>query len=150
MTAGAGSVGWRRPGLWWCKVRLVCGSGRKNNRLNDVADSKAAEHKPPQNWTRPLRTLLSIAMIAMLLVVSAALVGFNYLRSRHAADLDARAAMRVFCERLIDRVDVLSDNTVTLVGLAATMPNALLVPPPERLADKVAMLSQGITFQFEP
>ncbi len=112
--------------------------------MNDVADSKAAEHKPPQNWTRPLRTLLSIAMIAMLLVVSAALVGFNYLRSRHAADLDARAAMRVFCERLIDRVDVLSDNTVTLVGLAATMPNALLVPPPERLADKVAMLSQGI------
>ncbi len=96
------------------------------------------------SWKRPLRTLLSAAMIVMLLAVSVALVGYDYVRARNAAYDDAADAMRVFSERLVDRIGVLSGDTVTLVGLLSTIPNAFGVPPPERVDDKVAFLREGL------
>ena len=106
-----------------------------------AAPPPAAEDR---SWKRPLRTLLSAAMIVMLLAVSVALVGYDYVRARNAAYDDARDAMRVFSERLVDRIGVLSGDTVTLVGLLATIPNAFGVPPPERVDDKVAFLREGL------
>ncbi len=96
-------------------------------------------------WTRPLRSLLGLAMVAMLVIVSAALVGLDYRRARNAAIEDTKASMRVFADRLVDRFGVLSGDTVTLVGIVASVANSFLVPPPERMDDKIAILREGMS-----
>jgi adenylate cyclase len=96
-------------------------------------------------WTRPLRSLLGLAMVAMLVIVSAALVGLDYRRARNTAIEDTKASMRVFADRLVDRFGVLSGDTVTLVGIVASVANSFLVPPPERMDDKIAILREGMS-----
>ena len=96
-------------------------------------------------WQRPLRSFLGLAMVILLVVVSCLLVGLDYRRARNAAMEQAGTSMRVFAERLVDRLGVLSGDTVTLVGMAAAAPNSLVVPPPERLNDKIVVLREGMS-----
>ncbi|WP_429810758.1 adenylate/guanylate cyclase domain-containing protein [Ensifer sp. B1-9] len=96
-------------------------------------------------WNSSLRSLFSLVMVAMLIVVSATLVGLDYHRSRNAAIADAEANMRGFMDRLVDRLGVLSGDTTALVNLVSSVANSFLVPPPERMNDKVAVLREGIT-----
>ena len=84
-------------------------------------------------------------MVAMLIVVSAALVGLDYRRARNAAIEDTKVSMRVFADRLVDRFGVLSGDAVTLVGIVASVANSFLVPPPERMEDKTAILREGMS-----
>ncbi|AWI59686.1 adenylate/guanylate cyclase domain-containing protein [Sinorhizobium fredii] len=100
------------------------------------------EKKRLDTWT--LRSLLSFVMVAVLIVVSATLVGLDYRRARNAAIEDAEANMGAFVDRLVDRLGMLSGDTSALVGLVASVANAFLVPPPERMNDKVALLREGI------
>ncbi|CCE98318.1 adenylate cyclase [Sinorhizobium fredii HH103] len=100
------------------------------------------ENKRLDTWT--LRSLLSLVMVAVLIVVSATLVGLDYRRARNAAIEDAEANMGAFVDRLVDRLGMLSGDTSALVGLVASVANAFLVPPPERMNDKVALLREGI------
>ncbi|AWM27313.1 adenylate cyclase [Sinorhizobium fredii USDA 205] len=100
------------------------------------------ENKRLETWT--LRSLLSLVMVAVLIVVSATLVGLDYRRARNAAIEDAEANMGAFVDRLVGRLGMLSGDTSALVGLVASVANAFLVPPPERMNDKVALLREGI------
>ncbi|NRP72075.1 Adenylate cyclase 1 [Ensifer psoraleae] len=102
------------------------------------------ENRHPAIWTHSLRSLFALVMVAMLIVVSATLVGLDYRRSRNAAIEDAEASMRAFVSRLVDRLGVLSGDTSALVGLVASVANSFLVPPPERQNDKIAILREGI------
>jgi len=95
-------------------------------------------------WTRPLRSLLGLAMAALLIVVSGTLVGFGYVRARDAALVNAEADMRAFSDRLIDRLGILSGRTTALVGFTASIANSFLVPPPERMSDKIKLLREII------
>lgn len=97
------------------------------------------------SWARPLRSLLGLAMVALIIVVSTALVGLDYRRARNTAIEDTKASMRVFADRLVDRFGVLSGDTVTLVGIVASVANSILVPPPERMDDKIAILREGMS-----
>ncbi|PDT86240.1 adenylate/guanylate cyclase domain-containing protein [Sinorhizobium sp. BJ1] len=98
--------------------------------------------KRPETWT--LRSLLSLVMIAVLVVVSGTLVGLDYRRARNAAIQNAEAHMGAFVDRLVDRLGALSGDTSALVSLVASVANAFLLPPPQRMSDKVAMLREGI------
>ncbi|PDT53717.1 MULTISPECIES: adenylate/guanylate cyclase domain-containing protein [Sinorhizobium] len=100
------------------------------------------ENKRLDTWT--LRSLLSLVMVAVLVVVSATLVGLDYRRARNAAIEDAEANMGAFVDRLVDRLGMLSGDTSALVSLVASVANAFLVPPPQRMNDKVALLREGI------
>ncbi len=105
-----------------------------------------AEQSNPggKRWTRPLRWLLGIAIVALLVILSAALIGLEFRRGREAAIAEARTGMRVFSERLVDRFGILSGDTVTLVDMVASVANAFLVPPPERIDDKIAILRDAV------
>ena len=106
--------------------------------VGPVAKSNAA------GWTRPLRSLLGLAMAALLIVVSSTLVGFGYWRARDSALVNAEADMRAFSDRLVDRMGILSGRTTALVGFTASIANSFLVPPPERLDDKITLLREVI------
>jgi adenylate cyclase len=95
-------------------------------------------------WSRPLQTLLAATTVSLILIVAAALIGLNYYRARNAAIDDAKAGMRVFSERLVERFNALSDQTTTSIGLITSVPNAFLRPPPERLDDKAVVLREII------
>ncbi|WP_394891589.1 adenylate/guanylate cyclase domain-containing protein [Mesorhizobium sp. AaZ16] len=95
-------------------------------------------------WSRPLQSLLGVTMVSLIILVSLALVGFDYYRARNSAIDDAKAEMRIFTDRLVDRFNVLSGETVSFVGVISSVANALLVPPPERLDDKIALLREFI------
>lgn len=97
------------------------------------------------SWHSSLRSLFSLVMVAMLIAVSGILVGLDYHRSRNAAIADAEANMRGFMSRLVDRLGVLSGDTSALVSLVSSVANSFLVPPPERINDKVAVLREGIS-----
>lgn len=91
------------------------------------------------------RSLLGAAMIATLMAASAVLIGFGYVRARNAAIEDTKQNMQVLADRVVDRFGVLSGDTVTLVEIAAAVANSLLVPPPERMADKIAIFREGLS-----
>ncbi|HXV30558.1 MAG TPA: cache and HAMP domain-containing protein, partial [Sinorhizobium sp.] len=112
--------------------------------MRGAPDNERADGKRAETWTSSLRSLLGLAMVAMLIVVSATLVGLDYRRARGAAIEDAEANIAGFVERLVDRLGVLSGDTSALVSLVASVANAFLVPPPERMNDKVAVLREGI------
>ncbi len=107
-----------------------------------MQDSNA--DKPSRTWTSSLRSLLGLVMVAMLIVVSATLVGLDYRRARSAAIAGAEDNMDAFVGRLVDRLGALSGDTSALVSLVASVANSFLVPPPERINDKVAVLREGI------
>jgi adenylate cyclase len=111
--------------------------------MTDVALAAAAKEQP-KVWTKPLRSLLGLAMAALLVAVSGTLVGLDYWRARDAAIIDAQADMRAFSERLVDRLGILSGSTTALVGFAASIANSLLVPPPDRMDDKIKLLREII------
>jgi hypothetical protein len=71
-------------------------------------------------------------------------VGLDYRRARSAAIAGAEDNMDAFVGRLVDRLGVLSGDTSALVSLVASVANSFLVPPPERMNDKVAVLREGI------
>ncbi|WP_428415031.1 adenylate/guanylate cyclase domain-containing protein [Pararhizobium sp.] len=98
----------------------------------------------PAVWTKPLRSLLGLAMAALLIAVSGTLIGLGYVRAREAALIRAEADMRAFSERLIDRLGILSGRTTALVGFTASIANSFLVPPPERMNDKIKLLREII------
>ncbi|MBZ9655591.1 adenylate/guanylate cyclase domain-containing protein [Phyllobacterium lublinensis] len=104
-----------------------------------------SENVDSSKWTRSLRTLLSLAMVSLLIAVSLTLAGLDYRRARNAAIEDTKASMRVFADRLVDRFGVLSGDTVTLVEIVASVANSLLSPPPERMDDKIAVLREGMS-----
>lgn len=99
---------------------------------------------PPSVWTKPLRSLLGLAMAALLIIVSSALVGLDYWRARDAAIVDAEADMRAFADRLVDRLGILSGSTAALVGFTASIANSITVAPPERMNDKIKLLREII------
>lgn len=96
------------------------------------------------SWSRPLRWFVGFAMAILLMGVSGTLVGFGYLRARDSALVNAEAEMRAFSDRLVDRLGVLSGRTTALVGFTASVANSLVVPPPERMDDKIALLREII------
>ncbi|WP_164843143.1 adenylate cyclase Cya1 [Sinorhizobium meliloti] len=110
--------------------------------IESMQDSNA--DKPSRTWTSSLRSLLGLVMVAMLIVVSATLVGLDYRRARSAAIAGAEDNMDAFVGRLVDRLGSLSGDTSALVSLVASVANSFLVPPPERMNDKVAVLREGI------
>jgi adenylate cyclase len=71
-------------------------------------------------------------------------VGFGYWRARDSALVNAEADMRAFSDRLVDRMGILSGRTTALVGFTASIANSFLVPPPERLDDKITLLREVI------
>ena len=79
--------------------------------------------KSGTTWSRSLRTLLSLSMVAMLIIVSLALVGLDYRRARNSAIDDTKVSMKVFADRLVDRFGVISGDTVTLVDLVSSVAN---------------------------
>jgi adenylate cyclase len=83
-------------------------------------------------------------MVLLIVLVSAALVVLNYQRARSAAIDNAKADIRVFSDRLVDRFNVLSGQTVAFVGVITSVANAFLAPPPQRLDDKIAALREFI------
>ncbi|NRP17371.1 Adenylate cyclase 1 [Ensifer adhaerens] len=105
----------------------------------------ARQSRTGDGWNSSLRSLFSLVMVAMLIAVSTILVGLDYNRSRNAAIADAEANMHGFMSRLVDRLGVLSGDTSALVSLVSSVANSFLVPPPERMNDKVAVLREGIT-----
>lgn len=94
---------------------------------------------------RSFRSLLSAAMVATLVAVSAALIGLDYVRARAAAIDDAKKSMQVFADRVVDRFGVLSGDTVTLVEIVASVANSLLDPPPQQMAEKIATFREGMS-----
>jgi len=94
-------------------------------------------------WSSPLRTLLSLSMVAMLIIVSFALVGLDFHRARKSALDEAKESMRIFSDRLVDRLGIISGDTVTLVVFVPSIANSFLVPPPTRLNDKIAVLREA-------
>ncbi|MCV9999929.1 cache domain-containing protein [Pararhizobium sp. YC-54] len=111
--------------------------------MTEISVAPAAKGQP-KVWTRPLRSLLGLAMAALLIAVSGTLVGFGYVRARDAALVNAEADMRAFSDRLIDRLGILSGRTTALVGFTASIANSILVPPPERMSDKIKLLREII------
>jgi len=111
--------------------------------MSEVTVAPAAKGRP-RVWTRSLRSLLGLAMAALLIAVSGTLVGFGYMRARDAALVNAEADMRAFSDRLIDRLGILSGRTTALVGFTASIANSFLVPPPERMSDKIKLLREII------
>ncbi len=111
--------------------------------MSEVTVAPAAKGQP-RVWTRSLRSLLGLAMAALLIAVSGTLVGFGYMRARDAALVNAEADMRAFSDRLIDRLGILSGRTTALVGFTASIANSFLVPPPERMSDKIKLLREII------
>ena len=93
-------------------------------------------------WSRPLQTLLGVITVALIVVVSGALIGLNYYRSRAAAVENATASMRVFSERLVERFNFLSNQTVSSIGMITSVPNAFLAPASERVDDKARLLRE--------
>jgi adenylate cyclase len=83
--------------------------------------------------------------VALILIVSAALIGLNYYRSRAAAIENAETSMRVFSARLVERFNALSGQTTASIGMAASVPNAFLAPPPERSEDKARLFREIIS-----
>ncbi|WP_337918171.1 adenylate/guanylate cyclase domain-containing protein [Pseudaminobacter soli (ex Zhang et al. 2022)] len=92
--------------------------------------------------THPLQTLLALTTVTLILVVSAALIGLGFYRARNAIIADANQDMRVFSERLVERLNALSTQTVAAVGIISSIPNAFLVPPPGRDRDKAIFLRE--------
>ena len=113
----------------------------------DPAETQQSQTAPKSDgrgtWSRPLRWLLSFSIVALLIVVSGALIGLAYHRARDAAIEDAKTSMRVFSDRLVDRFGILSGDTATLVDFVASVANSVLVPPPERLNDKIAIFREA-------
>ncbi|HTO33971.1 MAG TPA: adenylate/guanylate cyclase domain-containing protein [Pararhizobium sp.] len=108
------------------------------------AGGKPAAKSAAAVWTRPLRSLLGLAMAALLIAVSGTLVGLDYWRARKAAIVDAETDMRAFSDRLVDRLGILSGSTTALVGFTASIANSILVPPPDRMSDKIKLLREII------
>lgn len=108
------------------------------------AIGQSASDRARSIWSSPLQTLLAATTVSLILIVSAALIGLNYYRSRNAAIEGAKSDMRVFSGRLVDRFNALSDQTTASIGLIASVPNAFLTAPPERLNDKATLMSEII------
>ena len=111
--------------------------------MSEVTVEPAAKGRPTV-WTKPLRSLLGLAMAALLIAVSGTLITLGYVRARDSALINAEADMRAFSERLIDRLGILSGRTTALVGFTASIANSFLVPPPERMSDKIKLLREII------
>jgi adenylate cyclase len=119
------------------------GSSDESTEVSQHQQAAPSVDRP--GWSRSLQTLLAITTVALILVVSATLIGLNYYRSRAAAIADAKVSMNVFSERLVERFNALSNQTSASVGLIASLPNALVSsPPPERLDDKARLLREII------
>ncbi|WP_353644367.1 adenylate/guanylate cyclase domain-containing protein [Mesorhizobium sp. WSM2239] len=113
--------------------------------LGRAKTNPAPAEPADQTWSRPLQSLLGVTTVLLIVLVSAALVGLNYQRARTSAIDNAKADIGIFSDRLIDRFNVLSGQTVAFVGVVSSVANAFLVPPPERLDDKIAALREFIT-----
>ena len=75
----------------------------------------------PRRWSRPLRFHLSVIVVALLVIVSAILIGFNFQRSRQAA-LDGAAREMTAQARLVrERYRGLFRSAREAVDLAATL-----------------------------
>ncbi|QYK42147.1 MAG: adenylate/guanylate cyclase domain-containing protein [Paracoccaceae bacterium] len=101
------------------------------------------EPHPPEEragWNSSLRVLLATTTVALILVVSTALVSLGFMRARDVAIADAETSMRVFSARLVARFEGAAEPTVAALGLITSVPNAFLSPPPARTADKSRML----------
>ncbi|MFN4160225.1 MAG: adenylate/guanylate cyclase domain-containing protein [Gemmobacter sp.] len=97
---------------------------------------------PPEGRTAPLQLLLATASVALILIVSAALIGLGFTRARDAALRDATANMQVFSARLLERLNALSEPVTSSLGLLTAVPNAFLTSPPERWEDKARLLAE--------
>lgn len=91
-----------------------------------------------------LRLLLSVAMISLVTVVAAALIGLGYNRARTVALENVEQRMTAFSDRLVNRLVILSGDTSTLVGMIASAANSFLAPPTERLDDKITALREAL------
>ncbi|WP_084646705.1 adenylate/guanylate cyclase domain-containing protein [Mesorhizobium sp. WSM2561] len=130
-------------------------SGSSDNLAEDsgrrsAQPAAASASDPPRlderaGWSRPLQTLLAVTTVSLILIVSAALIGLNYYRSRAAAVEDAETSMRVFSARLVERFNALSNQTTASIGIVASVPNAFLSAPPERSDDKARLLREIIS-----
>ncbi|MCF3641207.1 adenylate/guanylate cyclase domain-containing protein [Rhizobium sp. TRM95111] len=110
-----------------------------------MSREEAPEREAPKRvWRRSLRSLFAIVMIAMLLAVSGALMALGYNRAWNTAIRGAEEDMADFADRLRGRLSILSGDAETLVGVIASVGNAFLSPPSERLDDKIAILLEGI------
>lgn len=114
--------------------------GTAPGKLTGQVPVPAASPAPTAAWRWPLRTLLGASMVALLIVVSATLIGLDYFRARAAALDSAEVAMQAFSGRLVDRLAAMSADAVTPVELMSSVANAFMVPPPERVSDKAAIM----------
>ena len=92
--------------------------------------------------TRPLRVHLSLIITAFLVLVSASLVGFNYVQGRRGGIADATHAMQIFADRIAERYRILAADAVSFIGLAS-VEGVFASPPPHRLDEKVRLLSRA-------
>lgn len=82
-------------------------------------------------------------MVALLVAVSATLIGIQYKRGRDAALASAAEEMRTFSGRLVDRFRILFGDTTVAIGLASVS-DIFLEPPPERLGAKIGFLRKAV------
>jgi adenylate cyclase len=94
------------------------------------------------NRTAPIQLLLAATSVALILIVSSALISLGFTRARDAALRDAEANMQVFSARLLERLNALSEPVTAALGLMTAVPNAFLTPPPERWEDKERLLRE--------
>jgi adenylate cyclase len=106
--------------------------------------NRAPAEAAGQTWSRPLQSLLGVTMVLLIVLVSTALVGLNYYRARTSAIENAKIEIGIFSDRLVDRFNVLSGQTVAFVEVVSSVANAFLAPPPQRLDDKIATLREFI------
>jgi adenylate cyclase len=76
-------------------------------------------HLGPGTWTQPLRLHLSVIVGALVIAVSCALIGLNYLRGRQAALEYATREMRIYADRIVDRYRVVFGSAALLVEVAS-------------------------------
>jgi adenylate cyclase len=72
------------------------------------------------SWTRPLRSHLSLIVIALLIATSAVLIGLNFRQGRRAALASASREMRIYSERVVDRYRSVFGSAALAVDIASS------------------------------
>ncbi len=115
-------------------------------------EDKGEEHRLSgrrKAWNRPLRTLLGIAMVALIVAVSGILVQLDYRRNRAEAIANAESAMHALSARLVDRFGVIAANSQMPVTLIGKLASAFLTPPPDQMQAKIDIVREGLSLARE-
>ncbi|WP_157018624.1 adenylate/guanylate cyclase domain-containing protein [Mesorhizobium xinjiangense] len=113
--------------------------------MQEQEDGETHRARPARKvWNRPLRTLLGLAMVALIVAVSGMLVQLDYRRNRAEAIANAESAMHALSSRLVDRFGVIAANSQMPVTLISKLAAAFLAPPPDLMQGKIDIVREGL------